>query len=173
MRPGGDGTSRRIDSAVTLLPQPLSPTIARVSPGMTLSGHADADRAQAMPSRVKNQVLELVDLEQRLAGHDRRGGNRLWFVVEIVAIGAAHMRRERRGSSASRAARRPSRLIASTATDKAIPGKQHDVIGDLKQHPSLGHDVAPARDVAAGCPAPRKDRIASVIIAEAAMKTCR
>jgi hypothetical protein len=35
MRPGGDGTSRRIESAVTLLPQPLSPTTARVSPAPT------------------------------------------------------------------------------------------------------------------------------------------
>ena len=35
MRPGGDGTRRRIDSAVTLLPQPDSPTIASVSPRRT------------------------------------------------------------------------------------------------------------------------------------------
>ena len=30
--PGGSGTSRAIDSAVTLLPQPDSPTRPRVSP---------------------------------------------------------------------------------------------------------------------------------------------
>ena len=33
MRPGGSGTSRMSESAVTLLPQPDSPTIASVSPG--------------------------------------------------------------------------------------------------------------------------------------------
>ena len=33
--PGGSGIRRRIDSAVTLLPEPDSPTIARVSPTPT------------------------------------------------------------------------------------------------------------------------------------------
>jgi len=33
--PGGSGTRRMIDSAVTLLPQPDSPTIASVSPRRT------------------------------------------------------------------------------------------------------------------------------------------
>ena len=36
IRPGS-GISRRMESAVTLLPDPLSPTIARVSPGATSS----------------------------------------------------------------------------------------------------------------------------------------
>jgi len=35
MRPGGSGISRRIELAVTDLPQPLSPTIASVSPSLT------------------------------------------------------------------------------------------------------------------------------------------
>jgi hypothetical protein len=35
MRPGGSGISRRIELAVTDLPQPLSPTIASVSPSST------------------------------------------------------------------------------------------------------------------------------------------
>ena len=33
MRPGGVGMRRMIDSAVTLLPEPDSPTMATVSPG--------------------------------------------------------------------------------------------------------------------------------------------
>ena len=33
--PGGIGISRRIESAETVLPQPLSPTRPRISPGMT------------------------------------------------------------------------------------------------------------------------------------------
>src|SRR5947207_15556080 len=53
--PGGDGMRRRIDSAVTLLPQPDSPTIAKVSPGMTWN--ETPSTARTMPSRVKNQVL--------------------------------------------------------------------------------------------------------------------
>ena len=35
MRPGGLGSRPMIDSAVTLLPQPDSPTIASVSPAST------------------------------------------------------------------------------------------------------------------------------------------
>src|SRR5260370_641219 len=55
MRPGGEGTRRSTDSAVTLLPQPDSPTIARVSPGMTWN--ETPSTARTTPSRVKNQVL--------------------------------------------------------------------------------------------------------------------
>ena len=36
MRPGGSGMRRMIDSAPTDLPEPLSPTIATVSPGSTV-----------------------------------------------------------------------------------------------------------------------------------------
>ena len=36
MRPGGLGTSRISESAVMLLPQPDSPTIASVSPGASV-----------------------------------------------------------------------------------------------------------------------------------------
>ena len=36
MRPGGSGISRRIDIALTDLPEPLSPTMATVSPGSTV-----------------------------------------------------------------------------------------------------------------------------------------
>ena len=52
MRPGGDAISRRIDSEVTLLPQPVSPTMARVSPGRT--GNDTPSTARTTPSRVKN-----------------------------------------------------------------------------------------------------------------------
>ena len=36
MRPGGSGIRRSTDSALTDLPEPLSPTIATVSPGSTV-----------------------------------------------------------------------------------------------------------------------------------------
>ena len=35
IRPGGSGSNPRIESAVTLLPDPLSPTIPKTSPGAT------------------------------------------------------------------------------------------------------------------------------------------
>ena len=50
-----------------------------------------------------------------------------------------------RGSSASRRPS-PSRLTASTVTDRNAAGKEHDVGLDLPQRPALGHDVAPGRN---------------------------
>ena len=50
MRPGGSGMSRISDSAVMLLPQPDSPTIARVSPEATWK--STPSTALTMPCRV-------------------------------------------------------------------------------------------------------------------------
>ena len=50
MRPGGSGISRIIDSAVMLLPQPDSPTIASVSPDATEK--STSSTALTMPWRV-------------------------------------------------------------------------------------------------------------------------
>ena len=54
MRPGGDAMSRRIESAVTLLPQPISPTTASVSPASTAK--ETPSTARTTPSRVKKCV---------------------------------------------------------------------------------------------------------------------
>ena len=54
MRPGGLGTSRMIDSALTLLPQPDSPTIASVSPRRTWK--ETSSTARNRPELVKNTV---------------------------------------------------------------------------------------------------------------------
>src|SRR5216683_8231193 len=54
IRPGGSGTSRMSESAVTLLPQPDSPTIARVSPGA--SEKLMRSTALTTPRRVKKNV---------------------------------------------------------------------------------------------------------------------
>ena len=51
MRPGGDAISRKIESEVTLLPQPDSPTIASVSPVYTENDTPST--ARTTPSRVK------------------------------------------------------------------------------------------------------------------------
>ena len=50
MRPGGSATRRIRDSAVTLLPQPDSPTIASVSP--RLSENETPSTALTRPARV-------------------------------------------------------------------------------------------------------------------------
>ncbi|MNT06890.1 hypothetical protein D3C72_1415730 [compost metagenome] len=43
-RPGGVGTSRRIESAVTLLPQPDSPTTPSVRPARTVYDTPSTER---------------------------------------------------------------------------------------------------------------------------------
>ena len=50
--PGGMGIRRRIDSMVTDLPQPLSPTTARVSPSSSVEGDA-VDRVHGAFRRVE------------------------------------------------------------------------------------------------------------------------
>src|SRR5262245_62612434 len=55
MRPGGEAIRRSTESEVTLLPQPDSPTIASVSPGMIAKDTPST--ARTMPSRVKKCVL--------------------------------------------------------------------------------------------------------------------
>ena len=65
MRPGGCGTRRMIDSAVTLLPQPDSPTRPRVSPRPTVKLDAvDRPEQPALGAEVGTQVA---DLQQRAA----------------------------------------------------------------------------------------------------------
>src|SRR6266480_6696570 len=55
--PGGFATSRITESAVTLLPHPLSPTTPRVSPG--LIANETSSTAFTTPARVKKYVLRL------------------------------------------------------------------------------------------------------------------
>ena len=55
MRPGGCGISRRIESAVTLLPLPDSPTTASVSPRFT--SNDTPSTARTTPSSVKKCVF--------------------------------------------------------------------------------------------------------------------
>ena len=52
MRPGGMAMSRMIDSAVTLLPEPDSPTMPSVSPGV--ERERQPLTARTMPSSVAN-----------------------------------------------------------------------------------------------------------------------
>ena len=60
MRPGGFGIRRRIDSAVTLLPDPLSPTIATVSPAATSNESAStAVHRAALGAKPGGEVADL------------------------------------------------------------------------------------------------------------------
>ncbi len=53
-RPGGMSISRSTLRAVTVLPEPLSPTTASVSPGST--DRLTPSTARTVPSSVRNQV---------------------------------------------------------------------------------------------------------------------
>ena len=63
IRPGGSATRRRMDSAVTLLPQPDSPTTPSVSPAAHAVGDA-VDRPHDAGGG-EEMRLQIVDLEQR------------------------------------------------------------------------------------------------------------
>ena len=81
MRPGGSATRRMRDSAVTLLPQPDSPTIASVSPRAEREGHA-VDGLDEAAARVE-VGLQVLDLEHALVGRRR------WRMLSSAAEGHA------------------------------------------------------------------------------------
>ena len=101
-RPGGSGTSRITDSAVTLLPQPDSPTIASVSPRRTVN--ETSSTARNSPEFVKNTVCRFFTSRT---------------VVFLLRLG--HQPRCL-GSRMSRSAS-PNRLVPNTARLIATPGK--------------------------------------------------
>ena len=127
MRPVSGGISRRIDSAVTDLPQPDSPTMPSVSPRAEVERHA-VDRAHHAVARE----------ELRLQVADREDG-----VHARLAHSASS---PSRGSSRSRRPS-PSRLTASTVMARKRAGDQDDPWRDLEEGAALGDDVAPARDL--------------------------
>ena len=59
-RPGGVGIRRMIESAVTLLPEPDSPTMATVSPGADVEGDVvDGRHPTALGIEARRQVADL------------------------------------------------------------------------------------------------------------------
>ena len=138
MRPRRRGRRRRIESAVTLLPQPDSPTIARVSPGAT--SNETPSTARTTPRACRTRCADR-DREDRL--DLRRRARQRRYVIGHRRC--AHSRRARRGSSASRRPS-PSRLIASTVSASTMPGNR--MTGRRAEiGAALGHHVAPARDL--------------------------
>ena len=157
MRPAPCGINRRIDSAVTLLPHPDSPTMQSVSP--RLRSNDTPSTARTTPSRVKNCVAQISYREDDVV--PRRAG---------VCIGgfrrhAVHMRRAMRGSSVSRKPS-PTRLIASTVMASSRPGKKM-IQGAIWKNVRPSAMTLPQLGISGGVPAPRNDRPASVRIAEA------
>ena len=97
---GGWGTSRRIESAVTLLPLPDSPTTASVWPACT--SNETPSTARTTPASPKKCVWRFSDPQQRFGAHDLLPVTRL-------------------GSSASRSPS-PRKLKAITVRKIASPG---------------------------------------------------
>src|ERR1700745_3116822 len=81
MRPGGSGIKRRIELAVTDLPQPLSPTIARVSPSSTWN--ETPSTARFTPSGVRKCVCRF-STSSRATGSVLLGHARIERVAQPV-----------------------------------------------------------------------------------------
>ena len=123
MRPGGSGISRISESAVMLLPQPDSPTIARVSPAAT--SKSTPSTALTMPWRVKNQAWPNVSrrLREKLASFDRTLP-RIEDVAHGVAqqVGAEH--READGDAGKdHQPRRRAHVLGRRFREHAAPGR--------------------------------------------------
>ena len=140
MRPGGIAISFSTVIAVTVLPQPDSPTTPSVSP--RVDGEVDAvDGVQ--PAVVGGEVgLQAVDLEQRMAQ----------ALVAARPPGAMQLGRPAphhitlRGSSASRRPS-PTKLIVSTVRKIASAREQRPVRRDVEVVLAVEEDAAPGRDV--------------------------
>src|SRR5262249_33999009 len=121
MRPGGSGISRRIELAVTDLPQPLSPTIASVSPSSTWN--ETPSTARLTPSGVRKWVCR--------------------FSTSSNATGSVLLRHAR----IERVAQPVAEQIHGEHRDREEQcGEKDDERLDLPERAALGHDVAPRRN---------------------------
>src|SRR5436190_1970836 len=130
VRPGGDAIRRRIDSDVTLLPQPDSPTTASVSPRSTENDTPST--ARTTPSRVKKYVFRPCTSSSGAAGSGDG------FI-------ASHAPRETRVERVAHAV--DEEIHREHRERQTDAGKDDEVARDLDEAPSLGHDVAPARNI--------------------------
>src|SRR5689334_17375130 len=125
MRPGGDGTKRSTESAVTLLPQPDSPTTARVSPAPT--SKETPSTARTTPSRVKkcvrrSSMARSGAFNGRVSHAARKPG------IERIAQAVADQVHRQHGQRQEDA------------------GEDDEIGLDLKIAATFRHDVAPARN---------------------------
>src|SRR5215216_2199787 len=119
--PGGSGTSRRMEFAVTDFPQPLSPTSASVSPSSTWKDTPST--ARLTPSGVRKCVCRFSTSSKAIASKPL-GHARIERVAQAVSKQIDRQHGER----------------------KEYGGEENDERLYLPQRPPLGHDVAPGRN---------------------------
>src|SRR4051794_39887897 len=115
--PGGSGTSRRMELAVTDLPQPLSPTIASVSPSTTVNDTPST--ARFTPSGVRKWVCRFST--SRSAMSQRLGEAGIERVAHTVA----------------------EQVHCQHGDRQEHRGEKHDEGLDLPERAPLRHDVTP------------------------------
>src|SRR5436190_17142144 len=130
VRPGGDAIKRRIDSDVTLLPQPDSPTMQSVSPRPT--ENETPSTARTTPSRVKKYVFSRSTTSN--AGAD-----------STASLIASHAPREPRIERIAHAV--AEQIHGEHRNGEKDAGKNDQIAGDLNEATTFGHDVAPARNI--------------------------
>ena len=119
-RPGGMSISFSTLRAVTVLPEPDSPTTASVSPRSTV--RSTPSTARTMPSSVLNQVFKLrISSKGPRAPSTGVAGARGSLEVDDRLAARSLIQITRRGSNASRSPS-PMKLIVSTARKIADPG---------------------------------------------------
>src|SRR6476660_5739295 len=118
--PGGSWISRRIDIAVTDLPQPDSPTMPMVWPASTWN--ETPSTARTTPSSVAKCVCKFSTSNSAIR-LDPLGQPRVERIPQPVA---QQVHRQHRDAQEDR-------------------GEEHDVWLHLPQRTAFGHDVAPAR----------------------------
>src|SRR5262245_12115732 len=126
MRPGGEGISRMMDSAVTLLPEPDSPTMATVSPASMSS--ETWSTAVSRPRSVLKRVVRLrtfssgcgmADGTSAPAGHTRwRGAPSVAHLLLEILV-EPHARIDRAG------AHRTYPQLAAVVHHPGPPGRIH------------------------------------------------
>jgi hypothetical protein len=162
MRPGGDGMSRRIESELTVFPDPDSPTSPRISPGRTKNEMSSMTRwtpwsvsnSTVRPSTARSASSGAVDAA--VSGAAPTGCAVATRVMPDLPL------RRRRTVSTLNASRNPSpsRLNASTVSAIATPGYT-TCHGWTKifSNPSL--IMMPQLDFGGWIPMPRKLSVAS------------
>src|SRR5215813_370521 len=126
MRPGGDAMSLRMESEVTLLPQPDSPTTASVSP--TDTENETPSTARTTPSRVKKCVCK-----------SSISSSGLGLAIGLHVASKAGIERIAHAVAQE--------IDRQDGQRQKNAGKEDQIVGKLKERTTLCHDVAPARDV--------------------------
>src|ERR1700730_5181957 len=122
--PGGSGMRRRTELAVTDLPQPLSPTIAIVSPASTVNDTPST--ARFTPSGVRKCVCRFSTSSRAIS--------------TVPSQPFLHARIKRITQSVAKQIHRKDRH------GKEYCWKEHDIWLDLPKGASFGHDIAPRRN---------------------------